>query len=261
MLLEYFCPEAFKQLARLQAEQDGHLKELAFMESEASPSSREVSDIDEPSSRTASPVISSSVEESSGVGKKVPDGELDDSLKVWFADPWFKEWLMSKPLLASYDLRPYFFFSRDKLEALVGTVRRLSPTAREILTNITSGSDVLRRQAAERASSISEAEAVSVFSALVDQAKQQENLSDEKSVLYSIFDLVEVRPELCSQLVAVLGQLAESALSAGHVPRLIGVTKDKPAYGATLNLIERWSKITVNSALAAAAKNQVKRLK
>lgn len=280
MLLEYFRPEAFQQLARFQIEQDGRPEELALMEQEMSPSTPDAGDGDvsssqEKGSTNVSPAASkdgkrktrpaenksSSKESSDRKESKLLNELIDDSLMTWLSDPWIKNWLASEPALASYDLRPYFFFSRERLEAFAGRVLRLSPTAREVLASMTSKSDTLRRQAAQQASTISEAEAASVFNALAEQAKQQEDLSDDRSVLYSMFDLVEVRPELCGQLVAMLGQLAESAVTPAHVPRLVGATENSEARGAMTGLLERWSKSTINPPLAAAAKVNLKRLR
>jgi hypothetical protein len=251
MLLEYFRPEAFQQLARLQVEQGGRPQELALMEQEMSLSRQGVSGVEAPADQEAD---STDKQLSNNVESKVSDSVLDDSLMTWLSDPWIRDWLASEPSLAAYDLRPYFFFSRDRLEAFAGSVRRLSPVARGILTKITSQSMVRRRQAAQQASRISEAEVASIFGALAEQAKQQEDLSDDASVLYSIFDLAEVRSELRGQLVAVLAQLADSALCSAHVPRLIGVTKGSEAFRAAIGLLKRWSESTVNPTLAAAAK-------
>jgi len=257
MLLEYFRPEAFQQLARLQVEQGGRPQELALMEQEVSLSGQGASGVDALANQEADDTDERLLDD---IESKALHGVLDDSLMTWLSDPWIRDWLASEPALAAYDLRPYFFFSRDRLEAFAGSVRRLSPMAREILTKITSQSEVRRRQAAQQTSRISEAEAASVFSALAEQARQQEDLSDDTSVLYSIFDLVEVRAELQGQLVAVVGQLAESALCSAHVPRFIGATKGSEAFRAALGLLQRWSGSTVNPALAAAAKMRLEKV-
>ena len=85
-----------------------------------------------------------------------------------------------------------------------------------------------------------------------------EDLSDEKSVLFSLFELVQARPEFKTQLVMVAGGLGERALSSAHVPALVRIAQGSRAEEAALDLLRRWSKSTVNAPLAAAAKGRIK---
>ena len=46
------------------------------------------------------------------------DSSLDGEFLTWLTDSWMKDWASAQPALGSIDLRPYFFFSRDKLGAM-----------------------------------------------------------------------------------------------------------------------------------------------
>jgi hypothetical protein len=270
MLLEYFKPETFQALARLQAEQLGKPIELALLEQRVS-----MLDQDTPSENLADPAEKrarhglerdensqtkvNAAEELGGAeplnetGSDTAQYKLDKELESWLTDSWLREWLSSDPPLAACDLRPYFFFSRDRLEAFGGAARRLNPRAQDVLARITSPSDMYRREGAKKAAALSQVEAASVFSVLAEQVKQQEDLSDDKSELYSLFDLVEARPELKGQMVVMMGHLAEKALAPAHVVRLFRITKRSEAANATQRLLKRWQESTVNPPLATAA--------
>lgn len=276
MLLEYFRPEAFRELARIQTEQHGRPAELTDMEEQVRRGVQDDGASQRVSARTTdarhrppgarngrkagrSPGQPRS---SRGSGARAfPElgsaEAVEDIVATWLSDSWIRAWLLSDPPLGSHDLRPYFFFSRDKLGPIEGAGLRLSPAAQQVLGKMLSESDLLRRQGAEEAARLNEAEATSVFSALAHRARQHEDLRDHKSPLFSMFQLIEVRPELQGQLVSVVGQLADSALPPAAVPALVRLTRGSEAHTATLGLLKRWSESTVNRPLAEAAKGRL----
>ena len=125
-----------------------------------------------------------------------------------------------------------------------------------MLAMLTSPTDTRRRQVKEQLKQLSDLDAANIFKELADQIRHNEDLSDEKSPLFSLFDLVETRTELCSQLLALLSQLAEGALSVAVVPRLIRLTQNDHAL---TKLSDNWAQNSSNRGLAAAAHQALER--
>jgi hypothetical protein len=278
MLLEYFRTAFFQQLATLQAEQNGEPKELQFMErrmvgNEASEAQTTLTDQSR-SSGAANTSVRENRESAALVQKEgalvsrdedpleieEPDTTQDLLITAWLADDWIKNWLITQPSLAGEDLRPYFYFSRDRLGANTTGIQRLSPLARAMLAMLTSPTDTRRRQVKDQLKQLSDLDAANIFKELADQVRQSEDLSDEKSPLFSLFDLVETRTELCSQLLALLSQLAEGVLSVAVVPRLIRLTQnDQTLTKLRDNVLNCWTQNSSNRGLAAAAQQALER--
>lgn len=141
MLLEYFQPASFAQLAELQAAQDGRPRELADAEK----------------------ALRTPLKQTKKASKKdAPGGASSESeersaLPVWLSDGWAREWLGLEPALATEDLRPYFFFSHDALGTISGAAKRISPRAQELLELPLHPADAMRAQADKRAGEVTEA--------------------------------------------------------------------------------------------------------
>ena len=128
MLLERFYTESYKQLAKLQAEQNGKLAELAAAEEAVRPAPAAVA-------REGKDIETANTEGTRQTGdpKQAPAAPRFD-VPDWLADPSLKEWLASEPPLAGEDLRPYLYFSRDKLGSIGSAMQRMSPAVQEIIT-------------------------------------------------------------------------------------------------------------------------------
>jgi hypothetical protein len=278
MLLEYFRPEFFQQLAAVQAEQNGVPKELRLMEGQfggnetldsqteieahRSPAHPESISSSEDGRRAALPQVDSDVEQKEEAALEDAEVDADQDLLVttWLADDWIKNWLVTQPLLSGQDLRPYFYFSRDRLGTITTGIQRLSPLARAMLAKLTSPTDTRRRQVRNQLKQLSDVDATNMFKELAERVRQSEDLSDEKSPLFSLFDLVEVRIELRGQLLALLSQLAESALPVSIVPRLIRLTQeDQTLTKLSTNILNRWVQGSSNRPLATASKQALER--
>src|SRR5262249_33723685 len=120
-----------------------------------------------------------------------PAPEIPPEFQTWLSDSWMGDWLASDPPLASTDLRPYFFFSRDTLGPLGASIRRLSPAAQEALNHMLHDSDAQRAVAIKNAAKLSPSDAAAVFEALVAQMERQDDLGAEKSVLWKAFQWAE----------------------------------------------------------------------
>ncbi|MBX3221909.1 MAG: hypothetical protein KF795_15440 [Labilithrix sp.] len=262
MLLEYFRPESFKKLAEAQAEQEGKPNELRAIElpskplEEESPASVPPSE-DERSERTRRPAPRP------GVPTKASEAPSDgaSALPVWLADPWImNEWRQLEPPLAQEDLRPYFFFSRDILGSLGGSVQRMSPRAQEILAELLSASEAVRRNALGKAAGLASADSAGVFEALAERARQEDDLGTTGSAFVRLCDWTEARPDLFGQFVTFLTGLPDARLPVSIVPRLQTMGgEDGDRRAQVKAVISKWAQGTAGP-LKNAAKTRLSKL-
>ena len=211
MLLEYMRDSSFKALANLQAQEDGKPKFLADMEK----------------------------------------GDVENRVEGWTIDDWTRNWLNLSPALASEDLRPYFFFSRDIVGALGGSGMRLSPTARLVLSNLLSAAQAIRTKALTDAKALNEDEATQVLGALDKQAHVEEDIATAHRHLSTMIDLGSIRPSVFAQVIALLEVFPEAQLPPSIVPKLLAAAEAIKSDGH-LALIERWKKSSNNTLSRAA---------
>jgi len=119
MLLEYFRVQFFRNLSAWQSMQKGKPEQLKQMEELAKSTEIEIN------------------------SKKDKFPEID----IWIQDQWILQWLTSEPSLSGEDLRPYFYFSREKLSDISSITKRLSPEAQEIIIDLSSPSEAVRNNA------------------------------------------------------------------------------------------------------------------
>jgi hypothetical protein len=258
MLAEYFKPEWFKRLAELQAAQDGRPVELAAIEAKArAKPGDDTSAAEADDEPTGGPVAKTDGKAKAAATPPPPPApEISPEFQTWLSDAWMGDWLASDPPLASTDLRPYFFFSRDTLGPLGASVRRLSPAAQEALNHMLHESDAQRAVAIKNAAKLSPSDAAAVFEALVAQMERQDDLGAEKSVLWKAFQWAETRTELRGQLVTALARLPERAIPPAVPPRLAKLTKGNESEPHAKQLFAKWEKSTANRPLSVAAKRQ-----
>jgi len=225
MLLERFKNASFRKLADAQALEDGKPKEIADAEEAVATKPENDS---KPGSKTTN----------TRRKKIVEDGGVVD----WLDDEWIKgEWLRQTPLLADEDLRPYFFFSRDKLGPLAVAVQRLSERAQEVVASLLDESDAIRQRALERAVEISPADAAAVNQALAERMRQEEDWSAENSALAMICHWAEVRPDVVSQVLIDLGSLPTDDLPLLLPQNVSGFAKGGAHDAAAKRIVTRWS--------------------
>jgi hypothetical protein len=249
MLLEYLKPEFFKQLASLQAAQGGRPAELASAEGflrqpssdeeddgEASPDEDVLAEGSaEAKGRRRKPTAASSKQQ------RTRPSELPVEIQSWLADRWMQGWLASDPLLKEVDLRPYFYVAHDKAGVLDDAQTRLSPAAAEVLNRLLDAGDATRTIGLRRAESLSAPDATALFEGLARRLRQAETL-DNTSPHNVIFKLMDHRPELIPQLVALFSSLPETKVIAATPRALQTITRNTQSAAAAHALLERWSK-------------------
>lgn len=251
MLLEYFHTESFRNLAESQAKQDGQPKELDLAEEYLKPKPSEAA---KPGTGNGD-----GTKGRKQTGEKEPEFDTT-SLPPWLADPGLKDWLQSEPPLAAEDLRPYFYFSRDKLLSTLGeSAQRMSPAAQELLRLMLEPGEAALKNTLERSKELSTADAAAVLQALGERARQEEDPGAKGSATFRIIDWVKTRKELIGQAVTTLFDLPEDRLPPALPPQTMSLVIGEPHKALIKKLNEKWAKSAVNNSLKIAASAQLKK--
>lgn len=230
MLLEYFRHEAFRKLAQAQAEADGKPKLIKDLEGAIA---------------------------AAGVAKGKVAPATSSDVEAWLSDAWLQDWLGTEPALAGEDLRPYFYFSRDKLTPISTAAQRLSPQAQEVLEKLIHKSEAVRKIALKEGAGLPPADAAAIFEELAERTRSTDDLTGDDSPLNRLFDWSEVRRELVSQLVMMVEGLPDHVIPLNAVPRFVQVCEATPSEAALWKVVERWGQSTDNSKLKTAAGNRL----
>jgi len=260
MLLEYFKPEMFKQLAGAQAAQSGKPQELARLERIVLGKAAEAVVVLESEPKTTDSTPDGKPRKAQVRKDSSAELDLPADFHLWLTDPWTHDWLASEPALANTDLRVYFFFSRDVLGVLGSIIQRLSAPAQQIVQKLLSESEAVRGNAIKDGERLSPAEAASIFEALASRAREEEDLSRDNSALSALLKWTGAHSELWSQLVALLTSLPRKGLPINTPTQLVLLSRNSEAEQAIKQLLDTWSKNTVNTGLAKSAQNALTRL-
>lgn len=224
MLLEYMKPESFKELARLQAAQAGKPVELASIER---PSAATTTD-DKPTDKAVKPKVVAATEPAPG------------ALAAWATDEWLGPWVRSEPLLSADDLRPYFYFAREKLDPLAGLSLRMSPEAQNALAKLLGPTVAERTLVLERAPQMSPADVAAVFETLVSRVWQTETLTMTDGALPRVFEWVAARPDLFGEFITFLKSLPDARVPFTVAPRLAQLASTPDRKPPVNQLLSHW---------------------
>lgn len=231
MLLEYFRAPSFKKLAELQAQEQGKPAELAKAECDIRPT----------------PVAEDDEQNKSGGGaakarkqKERPE-PASVELPMWLSDDWGRDWLESEPQLGEVDLRPYFYFSRDILGQVGVVMPRLSPLSQIIITELFDASEAVRQLALGKAKELNADEAISVFEALAERTRQEDDHNDERSALRRCFDWSKARPELVVQMLTFLESLPVISVPVYCVFGLLDLPDSADKRRFAKRIAEQWA--------------------
>lgn len=227
MLLEYFKPETFTDFHDIQAGNNGDISLIEKLEN-----------------------ITLTATE---------DEEKKDALapeeKILLEDSWMIDWIKSEPKLSKENLQSYFYFSRDKLAISAINIQRMSPKAQDVIQKLLSDSEAVQKLSLKSLGTLSSSEAASIFEALTQKVRQEENLSNSKA-FKAIFELCRTKVELKSQIVIFLSKYPDHKLPLIVTTLSEGLLKDSNP--ESLNqLFNSWSKSS-NISLAKLAKKKIK---
>lgn len=251
MLLEYINLPVFRDLADLQATQEGKPAELSLAEKKLQQDLRA-----EASAQVSDETNETTKPENVSIANQDADNQY---LKGWLADDWMKAWFMLEPALADEDLRPYFFFSRDKLTSFSASANRLSPHAQKVLADLTGSGDVVRRRGTKESESLNKAEVSAIFALLADKIHQRETLKGNETELDSLLRLVSAHTDLQGQLITLLRRIPESSLPIEISVNLEKVMSREALKEFAMSLLEQWSKSEIKP-LATATQQTLDRL-
>jgi hypothetical protein len=251
MLLEYFRAPSFKKLAELQAQEQGKPTELAKAERDIRPTPVAEDDEQNKSGGGASKVRKQ---------KERPE-PASVELPIWLSDDWGREWLESEPQLGEVDLRPYFYFSRDILGQVGVVMPRLSPLSQIIITELFDASEAVRRLALGKAKELNADEAISVFEALTERTRQEEDYNDDRSALRRCFDWANARPELVVQLLTFLEGLPVISVPPYCVLSLLALPDSDDKRRFAKRIAEQWASQKENPKLQRIVQSRLTEFK
>jgi hypothetical protein len=139
---------------------------------------------------------------------------------------------------------------------MLGTAgQRLSVAARQVLDKIRSGSKALRLTGLKELTHLVEADANSVFEAMAERARREEDLGADTASLMPMIHMAEERPGLLTQLIVAVKTLPEKALPPWAPVNIQNACKGNlEAEKAFREILTTWSTSSVNLPLASAAK-------
>lgn len=247
MTLEEAQPSNFKQLAELQAAQNGLPSELAEAERRAQPA---------PDNETmeAAPPTKPAARKGS-TEKEKPVEAPHPTVAMWLADVWMRKWLTAPPLLAGINLQPYFYIAHDRL-GLLDENAALSPRAASVVAGFLSGNAFQQEQAKRLAGDLGDVDVGQAFAAL--HAKVMSSTGQEfRTNLAATLTLTDVRSELAPQLLQLLSDAPEEHVPFSLIPRIVNVLQ-KPGTlrDDVRGLLEKWM-TSGPSALQRAARSEL----
>lgn len=245
MLVEYIKPIFFRQLARLQAEQDGKPRELAI--AEAAASTGRAAEDEKPKGKTRAAQLPAP-----DAAQTVPE------VQPWLADTWMHTWLASEPSLGETDLRSYFYIAHDEVGRFDATRAQLSPVARDALASLLDEGEPTQEQGLKLAATLNAADTTAVFEALTHRVRGAEG-EPARMLQTVLLKLVERRRDLIPQLVAFLGELPEPRIAAATPMAFVGIVRGDTIEASGAALLDRWSK-SATPKLVVAAKKAAERL-
>jgi hypothetical protein len=259
MLLEYYADATFRALARWQSAQNGQPLEIVELEAwrraeDAPPVS--------PTPQAAEPEKPKAGGARKATTKLEPPAQpsLSPHLLIYTADPWLREWLALEPQLAGVDLRPYFYFAREKVVALQSAAARLSPAARSVLSKLLSDSAAFRASGTREARDLNSADAAAVLTALGEAADREEDLEADNSAFHAMFQLVESREDLAPALLAYLAGIPVVRFGMPTPPRVANLRRLAGMQEPVDGLLTTWLRQGENPGLVQASKMMLERL-
>ncbi len=263
MLLEYLHPEWFRRLSELQAEAGGTPNSIAELERrirEEDTAEYQIPAKSRKSTKKKPKGKSANEKESEEPPEQVVKIDLPKDLEAWLTDEWMSNWLQSEPQLADVDLRPYFYFSRDRLGSLAGAASRMTPAAQKVLQELFHASDAQKIVGLRDTAKLSPADASAVFEAIMERVELEEDLRAEKSPLSTLVDYCEVRKELLGELLSVISRLPNEQLPIVLPMKLVSITNGTSSAPQLKQLLETWKGQDTNNQLSTAASNALSRI-
>ncbi|MBZ0301227.1 MAG: KAP family NTPase [Anaerolineae bacterium] len=245
MLLEHFRPELFRTLAEIQIQEEGRPQLLHSLEA----------------SVLSGPGEGNGTKETETASEEADTSVDDKETTTWLQDKWISNtWLQLEPRLSKIDLRPYFYFAREKLGFATTQVRSLSPMAQQMVVNLLANSEAVRNTALSKAQALDEAEATAIFTEFAQRIRTEENRDIRLQLLATIVRFVGNRPERQSDLVVFLRDLPTTLIAPGVLPAVEELSKTLNDTSSEQAILTVWSDDDSNKTVARLAKARLERI-
>ena len=244
MLAERFLPSLFDQIANVAATHpQGVCEDLARLEQAP----------EEGGLGTAKPGAKTRATEerrASKLGETPPALAESAVLTEWKSSQAIQAWARVQPPLAGVDLRPYLFVTKDKKDYFgpASALGHLTLVAEKLL-----GSKLAVQSLEAELKLLAPPEAEKLFNAVRSKIMSGDAFEMQPAGADGLVVLVRSQPSLQGNLIEFLEGLPGSRCGPWVVGGWQGVLKDAEVIGRFNQLVDRWSKVTNNPMLKAAA--------
>lgn len=245
MLAERFMPRLFDQIAyAAAAHPKGLCDGLAAFESAMA---NDAASAKKPSADAKS---------SNAVDLPSAEGGESGLVAEWLSSPQIRTWARIKPALATVDLRPYLFVTKDRKDyfGAASALGHLASVVEKLL-----GPKLAVQGLDGELKKLAAPEAAQVFEALRGRIMSEDSLMTEPQGIAGMTVLVKAHPTLQSNLVDFLEGLPSRRCGSWPVSGWQGVIIEPSSAARLEGLIERWAtsgdaKAALKSAAVAARK-------
>lgn len=243
MLAERFLPGLFDQIATLAvADAHGFCQDIDPLEIFITDNA---ADKTEPSTKTKASKTS-----------EIAASPLESAVLVeWKSSPAIKAWATVKPSLASVDLRPYLFATKDKKDYFgpASVLGHLATVAEKLF-----GTKLQVQGLETELKQLAQPEAEKLFEAVRTKIMSSDAFNTQPAGIDGLVVLVKAHPSLQGKLLDFLEALPRSRCGPWVVGGWYGVLKDSDANVRFDRLLEAWSKVESNPVLKVAAEGTSK---
>lgn len=234
MLAERFMPRLFEQIASsAAAHPKGWCDELGALETEAAAELH-------PATPTTKTPKGKTADEEKESPKTEPAKQSAESvlLSEWMATPQVRAWARVKPALASVDLRPYLFVSKDRKDHFgpTSTLGRLTNVVEQLL-----GPKLLVQGMESDLRQLLPSEAAQVFEGVRERIMGSDSFDQQPHGAEGLAVLVKVHPSLQANLLDFLEGLPRDRLGAWPVQGWVGALKDPEVVARFDGLVDSWA--------------------
>ena len=167
------------------------------------------------------------------------------------------EWITNiEPKLSEFDLRPYFYFSRESQKNIsFAKSQNLSQDAIKIMQQLFSGADTMRNEAIKLFSNVVDFEASVILNELA--AKIESSTEIEKSLFQSFIEWGGTRKELYIDVISILERLPVDKIKLSFIPLISPFANKMDDKSKIIQLLSSWAdkKSSLKSAIADEIKN------
>jgi hypothetical protein len=283
LLLEYFRPDVFANLALSAVAQGGIASELVVLETNVRPkapldasAAREDGEVSGDHALRASDAATKTTKRTRTEKGADPQPPTRDAASARGAtptamlpaytigleeDPTTRAWLASEPRIGATDLRPYIYFAAQRALVPLGEDLQLSSTGREVLGDLSTESESFHVRAGKRLPDLLSVEVSAIIGALAKAARRSQDLGAKTSPLYALFRIAQARPDAAGEVLRVVVTIPAKSLPAAAAIQVAELAKHGSARHTAEQVLERWSGQPDNGSLRTSATRRLSDLR